>query len=174
MNDAPYLWDDSHAAALSLRDTGTGVPVITQYGTRGIYLPLFDVGDLVTFAHQMPHGYMEGSSIYPHLHFIPSGGANNNTIKWEITYQFVDNDEAFAAVSQTDTIEVDPTGKKDTTIRQSFLPIVGTGKKISSMLMGSLKRITNGGTDFNGNVFLSFVDIHYKMDWHGSRSELTR
>lgn len=52
-----YKWEDSQQPAIALRDVGSNIPVLTQYGTTGIWLPKFDVDDMLVFDIQLQHKF---------------------------------------------------------------------------------------------------------------------
>jgi hypothetical protein len=164
-------WDDSQQMSLALRATGANIPALTQYATSGVYLLKFVLNDFACFAIQMPHGYQEGSPLSPHFHWFGST-VSANVVKWQLTYQWV-NWEGGVMSSTTPTVLTctqaeDGIGK----LRMvETTDIVGTGMKISSLLLGTVKRVTNAATDYTGDVFLAAFDVHFLRQTHGSRSE---
>jgi hypothetical protein len=167
------VYEDTQQSAIALRDTGANIPTIEQIASLGIWLPNFDaIGDKLVFCHQFPHSFAEETSctIYPHMHVITTG-SSVNTIKFQLQYQWL-NTLNLISTDTTDTVEF---SGSDTQLQiVSFTPVVKASRLISSLFMGSLTRITNGGSDFNGEVYLAFFDVHFKTDTLGSNNEATK
>lgn len=170
---AVYLhseWDDAQQMAIALRDVGANVPVLTQYGTTGIYLPLFDLNDLLVFAIQLPHSYQEFTALEPHVHWI-SDAIDANTVKWQMTYQWVNAEsDVLAAVSSTTDGEEAPDVAGMTKLT-ALTTITKSDALISSLVLGNIKRVTNGGTDATANIYMAFFDLHFRKNTAGSRQE---
>jgi len=166
-------WDDSQGMAIALRDVGANIPTLEQYGTSGLWYPNFDaIGDKLVFSLQVPHGYKVGSDVVFHVHW-KSSTSSANTVKWQITYQWVDvNDDFNSTTSTTDTVEDTPIINQHQIA--AFSTISGTGMGISSALNGNLSRITNAATDYTGEVYLIFADFHFQRDTVGSRTALAK
>lgn len=161
------VWDDTQGNAIALRDVGVNVPTLTQIGTTGIYLPQFDIDDVLVFDHQFPHTLAETATVTvePHVHWIGET-SSANVVRWQLTYQWINNFEVLAASSTVITVDDAPTALQ---LRMADFPTVNkTGAEISSMFMGNITRITNGGTDYSDDVYFSFIDIHFLCDTLGS------
>lgn len=88
----------------------------------------------------------------------------------------IDDANGIAAASPTDTVEdyaTDGAAGPQPKIAP-FAPVVGTGKEISSHFLGNIKRIANGATDYAGDVFLIFFDLHVQLDSMGSRQQTVK
>lgn len=170
----PPQWNDSQQSALALRDVGANVPILTQYGATNIYMPMFTVGDFVTFQHQFSHGLKQVPNVLisPHIHWVGSTTDAVHAVRWELTYQWLNNLQNIAPASTV--LPVDDFAVADQLRLIDFPDIIKAGALISSIFMGRLRRISNGGVDYAGNVFMSFFDIHYTMDTMGSDQELVK
>lgn len=166
-------WDDSQQMAIALRDVGANVPALTQYGTSGIYMPLFDINDLLVFSIQLPHGYQEGTSVWPHVHWI-ADAIDANTVKWEIDYQWLNPTVDVIAAAPTSVYAEAAPAAAGVTYVTSTTEVTKAAAKISSLFMGNIRRITNGGTDATANIYLAFFDIHFRRDTWGSRQEYVK
>jgi hypothetical protein len=168
------VYEDSQQSAIALKDVGAGVPVMTQFGTSGIYLPQFDLNDLLAFSIQLPHGMAEEATctLHPHIHWFTSA-ASANVVRWQLTYQWVNTLGTIGASSTVATVlDITPT---DTVLTiSSFDEITKASARISSMVVGNIKRITNGGTNYTGDVYLAFFDVHFRKDTLGSNNETTK
>ena len=52
--------------------------------------------------------------------------------------------------------------------------LTGTGMKISSILLCSLKRDVGVANDYGSDAYLLESDFHFEMDTIGSRQEMTK
>jgi len=165
------VYDDSQQSAMVLRDTGVNVPGLTQIGTTGIYLPKFAVNDVVVFCIQMPHSLAQEQNvtIHPHVHWIGST-TSPNVVKWQMTYQWLNNEsDTVGTTSSVTTCQEEATANMIKLT--SFPEVTKESAHISSIFAGNLKRITNGGSEYAGDVFLAFFDIHHRKDSMGSDDE---
>jgi hypothetical protein len=165
-------WNDTQQTAIALKDTGVGVPILTQVGALNLWFPKFTINDKLIFSIQFPHGLKQDSivTIDPHVHWF-SSTTSANVVRWELSYQWLNNGEVIGA----DTIiTADGTPAANKLQITSFTDQNKTGALISSLLMGTISRITNGATEYAGNVFLQFLDFHHKNDSFGSDAELSK
>lgn len=173
-------WDDLRVPANSLH-VGPTIAAYTQY-YGGLYLPAFATAGTVDeayFAVQLPHSYKQGTHIYPHVHWSPgaSGGYNNMGVAWMLDLSWTNHSGTFpfpTAYSGIDSwttlnnyehrkIGVDCSGV-------NYLD--GTGKEISSMIVGKVYRQNDRGDDtFTAAASLLEVDFHYQQDWLGSSTQ---
>ena len=59
--------------------------------------------------------------------------------------------------------------------KAKFSAISGSGKTISSMLIGRLTRLTSSGSDtFTGDAYGIELDFHHQVDAFGSDAEFTK
>jgi hypothetical protein len=133
-------------------------------GSQGVYLCRFDVAQTFQTVFQMPHGYLEGSDVEAHLHWMSNVNIPaTQTVSWTIEYFW----QNIGAVKQAATVleNVVTTAPAAAVIPAfthlvtQFTPISGTGKTISSMLCMSVLR--GAGTFANAsncNVFA--FDVH--------------
>jgi hypothetical protein len=164
------VWDDTQQSAIALRDTGANIPTIEQVGSTSWWLPNFDsVGDKLIFSHQFTHGLMEEAivEVHPHVHWLASSDSVN-VVRWQLSYQWVNNEDL---IGSDTTLTVDCTPYANKLQITALGAQTKAGAHISSIFAGTLTRVTNGGTDYNGEVYLSFFDIHFKVDTLGSDAE---
>lgn len=167
------VWNDIQQSAIALRDTGSNIPTIEKVGSLDIWLPNFDaIGDKLVFCHQFPHGLAEEATvtIYPHIHVITST-TSVNEVKFSLSYQWV-NSSSSLSTDSSDTVSFIPYELLHNQV--SFAAITGTAKRISSLFMGTLTRITNGASEYTGEVYLASFDIHHKIDTLGSDNEASK
>ncbi len=172
----PPEWTDAQGSAVSLRDTGVNVPVLTQIAATGIYLPLFDIGDFIVFSHQFPHSLQELPivEVHPHIHWVTET-SSALLVRWELTYQWINTDPILGVIAAGGTVDTfDGTPIAMAMQLSEWLPVIKPNMKVSSMFMGHIRRVTNGGPDYAGNVFLASFDLHFKQDTLGSLQELIK
>lgn len=165
-------WDDLRTPVDAVKVSGTKPPTWTAY--KGSEVLAFSDQAIagneehVFFTIQLPHGYMQGSSITPHVHWVPEDNTGGN-VRWALTYTWADYNAVFLA-EQT----IYAVGAAGTTTdfhnRTYFSEISGAGKHISSMLLCKLQRNSSDATDtYNGkSVYLLEIDFHVKLDALGS------
>ena len=176
-NGDATTWEDVQIPGYSTRFFGGNAPTFAVWNGSTLYLPEFDDDagdDQVYFTVQIPHAWKEGSTIYPHVHFVADNApASGTTVEWGLEYTWTSVNGTFSTSSTiygstdgigTDVHEVVGLGGID-----------GTGQKISSMLICRLFRNASGATDdFEGNIMLLQFDIHYEVNSAGSRLEFIK
>jgi hypothetical protein len=167
-------WDDTQQMALALRDVGANVPNLTQYGTSGLYFPQFDIDDLLCFSIQLPHGYREGTSVEPHVHWC-GDTVDTDVVKWELNYQWLNPESDVIAAAATTITCQEAVNTAGITKLTGFPTVAKADAKISSIFAGNIRRIANGtGTEAAGNIFLQFFDLHFRRNTAGSRQEYVK
>ncbi len=170
-------WDDLRVDANSVKLPSSDPPTWTAY-KGSLVLAFSDAAagheEGIYFTVQMPHNYLEGSAIYPHVHFVPQDNTGGNA-RWGLTYTWANLNAAFPA---EETINVDAACGTTTDAHKmgTLTAITGTGKTISSMLICRLFRNSSHANDtYNGkSVYLLEFDIHYQIDSFGSSSETAK
>lgn len=141
----------------------------------------FAKNDEVFFSCQLPHTYKEGTDIYAHVHWTPRDRGNEedgNYVGWKFDYTWCNiNDGTFPASSTIDMSDTCSGTDDYHEVSAGLTDMSGTGKMISSMLMGRLYR-TDTGTDDTwvgtSNAQLPALlqfDLHHEIDTLGSRME---
>ncbi len=130
-----------------------------------------DTTNEIFFSAQMPHTYAEGTSIFPHIHWMnPSPGSGN--IVFGLEYLWVNKEEAIAGGNTTVVKKVIAAGTQGVHNINTIAELDGTGKKISSILECRLFRDGSNSSDtLASEMFLSEFDFHFKIDSLGSYQE---
>jgi len=141
-----------------------------DYTNVGLLFPQNDATEIIYIVGQLPHSYLEGSAIYPHIHWQQSA---STAVTWKLAYKWFN---IGAAVPAGFTILPAATGINtyvSGNLHQvsSFGAIAGTGKGISSILLMKVYREDNTTT---GDVLGFQFDIHYEKDTIGSRTEFVK
>jgi hypothetical protein len=142
----------------------------------------------VYFYVQLPHNYKEGSDIYPHVHWSGTTAPGTKRVKWGLDYQWVNLNDNFSSSAGTTIYGSGVvTGDATTTLtayQHTITPIlgsgvnggiVGTGKKLSSMLLCHFYRLGSDAEDtYTGSAYLLSFDFHYEIDSFGSSQQYTK
>lgn len=136
--------------------------------------------DDVVFTVQMPHGWKEGTRIYPHVHWTTKGGAPGvNRVTWDLeyTWQKVGGIYDSTTSSITGTAVATPNEGSIENYEHIITPIGtdgidGAGMTLSSMLVCRLSR--NASDSYSGDAGLLEIDFHYQIDSDGSNQEYTK
>lgn len=172
------VWDDLRVPLSTARPAGANVPTFEAF-VDGTMAFSFDDGDEIFFAVQLPHSWLVGSTIYPHLHWSPESDvdpSDNVGIGLEYTWTNVDDDFPAATTITRDV----PTG-----VDQAFAHLIHnfdvdgieppagvTG--ISSMLVCRFFRQAAGSDNYTDGIFGIEVDFHYRINTVGSREIMTK
>lgn len=178
-------WDDLRVTL----DNGSNAAQINSIpGISGPQLWYFRDGqgvEAMSFQVQLPHSWVEGTTIYPHLHWTPRGSNVSGNVEWNLDYSWVNYDattiQAFPAATTT-TVVASPAsgnflqnGHYITALTAANAGIDGTGKKISSILICRVWRNSSNGADtYNEDAGVLFMDFHIQIDGFGSRSTFVK
>lgn len=126
--------------------------------------------EAMSFTLQLPHNWKDGTTIYPHIHWVPkSSGAGN--VQWNIDYSWADlntiTPEVFPAATTSSVIVNGPF-----TLNQHLISdltvgnvgIDGTGKTYSSVLICRIWRDSSlAGDTYNGDAGGLSMDFHISI-----------
>jgi len=174
-------WDDLRVTL----DRGT-VPAQIDYlsGTSGPQIWYFrgnDILEAMSFTVQLPHTWKEGTTIYPHLHWLPKSTTTGN-VEWNFEYSWVNYDpttpQVFPAITTSTVVANGPFTAKThliTPLTTGNVGIDGTGKKISSILVCRIWRNSvNANDTYNADAGVLFLDFHIQIDASGSTSPFVK
>jgi hypothetical protein len=138
-------------------------------------LPLFDAAstERIVGLAQMPHAWLEGSEMRPHIHWSPtSAGAGN--VLWRLDYKIAGVGDSFPALWTTVDILAAADGDDKHQV-DSFGQIDMTGETLSTVMKWRVSRIGGDGTDTYGADAKGIeFDIHYRMNSLGSGLEFEK
>lgn len=171
-------WDDlritldkgSNAAALDYISGSSGPQIWYFRNNEGL--------ESMSFTVQLPHTWKEGTTIYPHIHWLPKNTASGNVI-WNLEYTWANYDpvtpQVFPAITTSTVTSSGPytaNAHTITALTTGNAGIDGTGKKISSILICRIWRnSSSGGDTYNYDAGLLFLDFHLQIDGYGSHQE---
>jgi len=154
-------------------------------GRRGVYAYSFGNAqanneEQIMFTIQMPHGWIEGSDIYPHIHWSPRDNGSG-VVVWGIEYTWVDyNSITPGEFPPTTTITAESVAIANDNHKHlvtSFGAITPSADQdnISSILMVRVFRNSSNPADtYSDEAFGLSFDLHYEMNTIGSRTEWTK
>ena len=165
-------WDDMRAPASLINPAGTVAPptISTEDGSL-----IFSKGKAISVWFQLPHSWREGSDIIPHIHFskLTTGAGYPN---FKIKYKWGNIGGIMPAFGSliSGTLEVSDSNTIDRQALIAFGSLLGTGKRISSMVCVYLERVNDASDTYAGDVKLYELDIHYQIDSFGSIQEFIK
>lgn len=175
-------WIDLQPAYVTSNTTAPNNPSFTIYNGGNLAAYEF-VGVSSTkqmyFGFQMPHGWIEGSTIFPHLHLYIPSDATGGAVKFYMEYSWENvgstGSETVTTISNATNYAANTVYKNEIMSLTSGAGIVGTGKTISSVLMCRIWRdATDVGDTFASSVWLKSIDIHVEQDMIGSTTTLVK
>ncbi|MDD5150510.1 MAG: hypothetical protein PHC28_08515 [Flavobacterium sp.] len=122
--------------------------------------------EAMSFTLQLPHNWKDGTTIYPHIHWVPRSSASGN-MKWNLDYSWVNIDGTFSAATTSSVIVNGPfTANKHllTDLTSGNVGIDATGKTFSSILICRIWRDSSSGTDtYSGDAGGLSMDFHISI-----------
>lgn len=172
------VWEDLRSPASSINPSGPVNGASVDADDGGL---LFSASGSTTCAifQQMPHAWLEGSSIKPHVHWTKTTSASGNVV-WQLEYQIANVGDTFSGGWITDTASsTDPNNADSNTANQhlitSFTPVDMDGYRASCMLKIRVTRLGSDVADtYGANAKLIEFDIHFLSDSLGSGGEFIK
>lgn len=171
-------WDDMKASATAINPPGAASDPDRE-STSGLLLFSASGTELVFIFMQMPHSWVEGSEISPHVHWTKTTSASGD-VAWRLRYKHFPIGEVgdsswtdMGIVSDT----VGGTPDNDTAnehLISSFGDIDMTGKGLSDCILYELSRVGGDSADtYGADARLLEFDVHFQMDKFGSEERFT-
>lgn len=168
------VWEDLPPTPITSARLGATAPTLALFkGT--IYQYTFDAtNDVVYGATEITHGWQEGTTIFPHIHWATNGlEATAKGVKWRLGYSIGDGNEAFtvAAALFVDT-EIPANTTDRTHFVSAFAPTIdGTGFRIGAYLTWALTRVAteHANGEPAADPFALAIGIHALHNAIGSR-----
>jgi len=165
-------WDDLRFPASQITPGPANPPDWINFsGLGGVYGLAFHPSNEedVYFIAQMPHSWIEGSEVRPHIHWTSSTGTAG-TVVWGLEYTKASPFGTFGG-TVTDTIRVSNPAQYRHQI-DSFTPIDMTGNTMSTLIWCRLFRdATDAEDDLAEDAYLLDIDFHFQSDSKGSHEE---
>jgi hypothetical protein len=162
--ERPEGWNDMLASISSANLPPANAPTRTAFqpgGAGGLYQYAFAVNDYAECVFHSIHDLKPGGNAYFHFHWT-TNGTSTNTVKWQVEYSYAQRNAVFSN-SATQTIETAASGAAYTHSLSEFAtPITLATPDI--LIIATIKRITNGGSENANSVFGMYLDLHYEVD----------
>ena len=178
--DAPIAWDDLRFPAQGINPPGAASDPNIETATG---LPVFSASqtNILAGVAQMPHSWVEGSVIVPHVHWQKaSAGAGN--VLWRFEYDNIVNPGEVSLLTYANVLDAltpvagtPDDGAERRNLISSFGEVETPGARISCCILWKLSRI--GGDvsdDYAGLARLVEFDIHYQLDSQGSLGQFVK
>ena len=172
-------WDDLRFPVQAINPPGQASDPDVEATTGTL---LFDAGgtELVYGVAQLPHAWLEESTIRPHVHWQKTTSAAGNVL-WRFEYELVNNGSVAAmdygtAIDVTEPVAGTPDNDTaNEVLISSFGNISMRDMKISSLVLWKLSRIGGDASDtYGADARLLELDFHYIVDGRGSQQEFTK
>ncbi len=165
-------WDD---LLVPLTESVKGTLTLPHWDATnfGLLFPQNDPSEYVTFNFQMPHRWKEGTTVYPHVHFLQGQNqAPTFKLDWR-WYNIGASVPSFTTGYTMGTLVGSQTWSSGLLHRivQGSGGLDGTGKTLSSILQIKLYRDDNV---YSGDCLAVSFDLHFQIDSFGSASEYTK
>ena len=181
LNGDIIRWDDLRFPVQGIDIVGPSAPPSRETDT-GLLLFSASAVNTVAGVAQMPHSWLEESTIVPHIHWqrVTTTSPIGNVL-WQFDYEVVNNGDvapmAYAAQAQTSTVVAGTPddGAANRVLISSFGKTSMRDKEISCIILWKLSRIGNDVSDTATSVarLLEF-DIHYMVDGRGSQEPFSK
>jgi hypothetical protein len=168
-NPSQQGWDDYLVNGLAIgTHPSSNPPTFEAMGNHPeILANNYAVNDQAWFNVHITHNYKAGTLVYPHVHWSHDAIGNGEDVWFELSYTPAAGYSVgiFPAVTQftlvgTPDADADTHQIDEASLAQAF----NTNLVIDSIVLCRIKRIANGGTDFDGNVFIHYMDFHVEVD----------
>ena len=179
MDTVQYFWDDLRIT-LDNGSCGTAIEYFSGItaGPQIYYFRNNDGLEAMSFTVQLPHGWKEGSRIYPHIHWTPKTSLPGN-VEWNLDYTWAnfnpEKAEVFPKIITNTVLSVGPfvaNTHNITVLSKNNEGIEGTGKRVSSVLICRIWRYSKDKEDtYEADAGALFLDFHIQIDGFGSRQE---
>jgi hypothetical protein len=168
-------YEGTAARDMTLTDPAWVAAIIMAPFSRGVFLWAFgaDTDQELFFTAQLPHGYVEGTDLHVHVHWVPSDATAGN-VTWSLEYLMTTEGVVVGGTSIISATGA-ATGAAPKHILTDIGVIAGAALKISSMVVGRIARLGTAGTDTYPNpAFLLEIDFHFQVNTLGSTSEFAK
>lgn len=165
-------WKDN-VAPLSAFPGGVAAPALANFGAAGTLQRqeyAFALNDYVFVgALHVNHDISNGCKGYMHVHWSTSG-VSVNSVKWELHLQRAlgHNQAAFGAPTMISVTQAASGTAWKHMVAEVALADALTLTEPDELILVTVRRVTNGGTDNADSVFGLCVDMHYESDRHAT------
>ena len=167
-------WEDLKVPLSTAKAPASDFPNHTTF-KNGINAYSFgaSANEYLNFETQLPHGWLAGSEIQPHIHWAPSSTSTGSVV-WALEYTIASINGTYGASTIiSGAFPGEGTAYKH---QMSNFPVISlSGETMSCVMVGRLVRSGSHSLDtyVDGAFGLSF-DIHYQTDGIGSHTIVTK
>lgn len=131
--------------------------------------------NILAGSFQLPHDWLEGSAIRPHIHWSKPAGGVGDDVSWTFYHRILNRGALPGAWvgPVAGTLSYNHGGVAESEAITTFGEIDLTGYPISTNIAWRLYRLGNADA-FNGTARLIEFDVHYLIDSRGSPSEFNK
>lgn len=123
--------------------------------------------EAMSFTLQLPHNWVDGTTIYPHIHWVPRSTGTGN-VQWNLDYSWADlneiSPETFPSATTSSVVISGPFTMNQhllSNLTAGNVGIDGTGKNYSSVLICRIWRDSGVAADtYNGDCGGLSMDFH--------------
>lgn len=165
------LWDDLRTSLVRAAVTTDPPTLLVFRGTTMANSFVQDATQSVMFDAQIPHTWLAGSDVHPHLHWSPGNSVSTGVVRWGLEYTWSNVNDPFPAST---TVYSEPAGAGVAYSHQiaSFPALSGAGKRVSSVFSCRLFREGAHVNDtFPVGAFAISFDFHLQMSSDGTVTE---
>lgn len=174
VSDHRAVWDDLRFPAQAINPPGQPSDPDRE-STSGLFLFAANGIELIYAFVQMPHTWLEGSDIVPHVHWTKTTSASGN-VAWNLKYKkFYIGLQGDANWTDLGVVSSSVPGTPDTdTIREHLISSWGeqtilSDGTISDCLLFEISRLGGDAADtYGSDARLLEFDVHFQLDSAGS------
>jgi len=162
----PTAWDDVLISSLSLAK-GSIAPTQGEF-KAGVETLLFvdSQRDTVHGSVQLPHRWIPGTTIYPHVHWSPMETGTGDIV-WGLKYCLIPTSGASSAVVPDSKAHTISSNSQFKGVFTTFAGVDMTGYGVSTVVLFTLWREPTGNT-LAGNAAMFDFDLHYQSNSPGT------
>jgi hypothetical protein len=166
-------WEDLRMPAVGINPPGAASdPSLDTTDGRWIFSAT--ESKVLALQVQIPHTWVEGTAIEPHVHWSPTDTGTGNVL-WRLEHKIAGLNGVFpAAWTAIDALSA-ANGLSDQHVLADFPAIARSGQTVSAILLLRLIRLGGEAADsYTGTAKLNYFDIHYQQNSLGSNTEYTK
>lgn len=169
------VWDDYVIQIGQSRLPASSAPSVADWKGSQVLSFSKSATNKMFFTAQLPHGYKAGSNIEFHIHvgYPTTPGVGNS--RWQLTHSWANVNGDFPSETTVTVTAAAPNVLDRHSLIEIASSITGTGKGLSSVVLGSIARLGGDAADtYDDVILLLSAGFHIQRDALGSREELTK
>lgn len=169
------VWEDLRFPAQGINPAGAEAPPNVDNAVYpGTLLFPTTNPTIIAGVAQMPHAWVRGSAVHPHVHWAKSTSASGGVV-WEFRYCLGNIGDTFGAYTNweacTNPVPDADTANKHSIAAWSYIDM--TGYRESTIMLWQIRRNTAATADtYGADARLYEFDVHYQANRLGSVTEI--